>query len=137
MMTNGTTGVSQRRDSLIKDGLGIKDSGIIMAMSTVIIKDTGIGSKERDGLYTLRKSHLTQVFQEVQKSVDLSIFRRNLDSHPPFLKRNYQDVKLDKARRLLSSCGPTTPNADSLVEDSSITSVKSVSLESLTHGRES
>lgn len=136
MIKSGTTGESQRRDSLMSDGLGIKDSGIIMAMSIVIIAENGIGSKERDGLFMLRNSHLVQVFLEDQKSVDLSIFRRNLDSHPPFLKRNYQDVKLDRVKRLLCSCGPTTPNADSLVEDSSITRNKSVSLESHMLGRE-
>lgn len=92
-ITSGTTGVSLRQDSLIKDGLGIKASGIIMAMSTVSIKDTGTGSKARNGLFLPKNFLFPQEFQEVQKSVDHSIFRRNMDSHLNSLRKNYQDVK--------------------------------------------
>jgi len=137
MIISGTTGESQRKASLMSGGHGIKASGIIMAMSIDSIMDTGTGSRARDGLYMLRNSLLLQVFQEVQKYADLSIFRKNSDSHPHSLRKNYQDVKLDKARRLLFSCGPLMPNADSSEEDSSITRSKSVSLESLTLGKES
>jgi len=99
--------------------------------------DTGTGSRARDGLYILRNSHSPQVFQEAQKYADLSIFRKNSDSHPLFLRKNFQDAKLDKVRRLSSSCGPLMPNVDSSEENSFTTKSKSVSLVSPTHGRES
>ena len=49
MMADGITGAHPRMASLLLDGLGTKDTGIIRAMSSSMLMDTGGDSKVKNG----------------------------------------------------------------------------------------
>jgi hypothetical protein len=116
-MASGITGVNPKEDSQLLDGPGIKDTGIIVVMYTGSITENGTDSKVENGSSMAKESHSSQVFQEDQRSADLSISKRGTDSHHLFQPRGSQDAKLEMVRRRLSSCGPPTKHADSLEVD--------------------
>lgn len=136
MMINSTTGAHPRKASLMLGGVGIRDTGIIVATFTRMYTKNGTDSSLASGSTMLSVFQSILKFQEARRSVDHSISSRNSDSQPLSHKRNYQDAKLVKARRLSSSCGPTMPHVDSLEENSLTTNVMFVRLESHILGRE-
>lgn len=90
-----------------------------------------------NGFTTLPKSPSIQESQEEKESVDLSTFLKNTDSQPPSEPRDFQDAQSDKEGEPHTTCGRVMPHADSLVEDSSMFTPRSVRVERNTHGPES
>lgn len=54
---NGTTGVHPKEVSQLQDGLGTKDTGIMVAMYLDITEVNGTDSKEVNGYTTTREFH--------------------------------------------------------------------------------
>jgi len=72
MITSGTTGDHPSTDSPLKDGPGIRDTGITTDGYSSTSKDTGIDSSQKNGLNTQEQLILTQHHQEVNQFVDHS-----------------------------------------------------------------
>ena len=73
MMVNGTTGDHPKMASLPMDGVGIRDTGIMMAMYSNTRITNGTDSKARSGSSMVTKFQLSQKDQEVQKTAGNSI----------------------------------------------------------------
>lgn len=69
---SGTTGVHQREVSQPLDGLGIKDTGIMVAMYSNTGEANGIDSKVKNGSSTRERCQLNQPCQEHHQSADHS-----------------------------------------------------------------
>jgi len=115
MITSGTTGDHPRKDSLQLDGPGIRDTGITTDGYSSTLEDTGIDSRQKNGLNTQEKLILTQHHQEVNQFVDHSSCLRSGDSQLPLEPRLSQDAKSELVKLPYGICGKTEQTVDSSV----------------------
>ena len=115
MIKSGTTGDHPSTDSPLKDGPGIRDTGITTDGYSSTSKDTGIDSRQENGLNTQEQLILTQHHQEVNQFVDHSSCLRSGDSQLPLEPRLSQDAKSELVKVPNGTCGKTEETVDSSV----------------------
>jgi len=117
MMINSITGAHQKKDSLMLDGPGIKDTGITVATYIGMYTTSGTDSRPESGSTMPSAFQSSQKSHEARRFADPSCSSKSSDSRHLYPKKNYQDVKLARAKRPSSTCGPTEPHVISSAEN--------------------
>jgi len=107
MMINSITGAHRKKDSLMLDGPGIRDTGITVATYIGMYTTSGIDLRLESGSTMPSVFQSSQKFHEARRFADHSCSSKSSDSRHHYPKKNYRDVKLARAKRPSSTCGLT------------------------------